>query len=150
MTYTAKFTAGKADLPPGTFVTITAVSLQEEGVNLVNPNIVCHTQNSTNAQVSLAIPISTATAVTLEFLKKEVNWTCSFDVQVRDVHKAAGQIDSFEVTFYFTGNDVTDAYYVPTIKTHEVFVYTGNALSTPTYLVEDIEPDIFFTSESLY
>lgn len=147
MTYSVEFSAGEADLPPGTSVTITAVSLQEV-ITLVDPNTVCTTLDSTNTEVSLSIPMSSAKPVTSHFLRKQIIWTCTFEVQVTDVHKAAGQIDSFDVTFSFTGGaDVTTAYYVPTIQTQEVYVYTGNALRTPTYTMDDSDPDLFFTSE---
>lgn len=142
--YTVVYNTGKAPLPSGTMVAVTTASNQQDGITPISSTILCSTIDSSDAEVSLTAPGS----VEAEFRRPNINWTCSFDVLVTPVHKAAGQIDPFDVTFSFTGGaDVTDAYHVPTIKTQQVYVYTGNALRTPTYLVDESDLDLFFTSE---
>lgn len=77
-----------------------------------------------------------------------IDWTCTFDVLVTAVHKAAGQIDPFDVEFSITGSaDVTAAYHVPKTTTLPVHVYSGVAFNTPVASAVDDNLDTFFARE---
>lgn len=133
--YTVAFTAGTSPYPSDTTFTL----------NLGTLTAVAGTTKCTAGAVTITpgAPISDTSVIYGK------DWTCSFEVQVLESHRLAGQISPFDVTMVFSTSDpLVNAFYIPKTTTEVVYVYTGATLSYGSFAVDKTN-SAYFSSKCL-
>lgn len=112
--YTIKLTSGYLQVPSGSQLALTT---SMDGFTYSGPCTM-----PANGVVDMGTGLSFA-------INPNAVVTCVIEVSVTEQHQAQGKVPGFTVTAAFTGGaSVTKAFYVPTISTQDVPVYTGGIL----------------------
>lgn len=89
--------------------------------------------------ISLGVALGSDQPLGSDTIPSNQQLTCSFEVHVTDTHQLQGEIAPFTVTANYSGPDTwTREYFVPSVVTTSVPVYTGTTLEAPTSQVVEV------------